>query len=599
MSEVSADKKKRSSGAVPASFLYGYLIRYKWVFFPAFGALILTAGLSLAFPYFLGSLIGSPSDALAGAEIDVESLQKNINRTVITLVCILFIQAIVGFFRVQGFIKAGEAALNNIRQDVLSHLLRLPIPFFHQHRAGELSGRLSGDLEILRETLMTTVPQFARQVVILIGGLIFLFCSSVKLSLFMLALIPVIVLAIAILGKSIKGFSRASQDALSKSNVVAEEAISGIQELKGNVNESFESKRYKAVLDEFKEVAYKGAKARALFVAFIIFALFGSISVVAWFGAGMLSRGEIATEEFVRFILFSVFVGASLGAMPEIFSQIAKADGATERIREILAMKPEVSIEQSQELVIPDLQGQVTFENISFAYPSRPDSNVLRDVSFNVEVGQRIAIVGASGAGKSTLFQLLLGFYNPDLGHLKIDGKLAQDYELSTRRASMSLVPQDIFLFGGTISENILYGSPNSSEEEMIEAAKQAYAHDFICDFAEGYETMVGQRGVKLSGGQRQRIAIARAILANPRILLLDEATSALDAESEKYVQEALNKLMESRTSIVIAHRLATIRSCDKIYVLEHGEILESGTHEELVALGQRYKYLAETQFIA
>ena len=311
----------------------------------------------------------------------------------------------------------------------------------------------------------------------------------------------------------------------------------------------------------------------------------------------MLIKGEISSAEFTRFILFSVFVGASLGAMPEIFSQLQKADGATERIREILAMTPELPAESEVEPA--PLQGHVSFDKVSFRYPSRPDAQVLQEVSLEAKPGERIAIVGASGAGKSTLFQLLLGFYQQDEGAITFDGQEGSEYGLASLRSSMALVPQDVFLFGGTIAENILYGAPGKSMEEVKQAAKLAYAHDFIESFEEGYETMVGQRGVKLSGGQRQRIAIARAILADPKVLLLDEATSALDAESEKYVQEALDGLMKERTSFIIAHRLATIRSCDRIYVLEQGQVIESGSHDELMAQGARYKYLAETQFLA
>ena len=587
------------SGIVPARFLYQYLLRYKKVFFPAFFALILTAGLSLAFPYFLGGLIGTPSDALRGLKVTPEQVQERVNSTVFYLLIILLVQAVIGFFRVQGFIKAGEAALNDIRKDVMAHLVRLPIPFFHQHRAGELSGRLTGDLEILRETLMTTVPQLARQVVILIGGLVFIFLSSVKLSLFMLALLPVIILAIAILGRSIKGFSRATQDALAESNVVAEEAISGIQELKSYQNESLEVNRYEGALEVFKKVAYKGANARALFIAFIIFALFGSISVVAWFGAGMLSRGEISTTEFTHFILFSIFVGASLGAMPEIFGQLAKADGATERLREILAL----STENYASETVSDQQGEgcnevLVFQNVSFSYPSRPNELVLNQVSLEVTAGQRVAIVGSSGAGKSTLFQLLQGFYKPSAGEILVEGVSQDSLPISRRRAKMALVPQEVFLFGGSILDNIRYGRPQASEKDVQEASRLGYAHQFIMQFEKGYETLVGQRGVLLSGGQRQRIAIARAILADPEILLLDEATSALDSESEKIVQEALETLMQGRTSIIIAHRLATIKECDVIFVLEQGKIVERGSHDELIAQNGRYQYLAENQFL-
>jgi len=583
---------------LPATFLYGYLLRYKWTFFPALFALILTAGLSLAFPYLLGSLIGSPSDALSGEVVDLDLQQSDINQTVLCLVSILFAQASVGFFRVQGFIKAGEAALNDIRQEVLSHLVKLPISFFHTHRSGELSARFAGDLEILREALMTTVPQFARQTVILIGGLLFIFCSSVKLSLFMLALIPIVVLAIAILGRTIKKYSRATQDALATSNVIVEEAISGIQELKCNGNEAFEVEKYSQALGDFKTLAYKGAKARALFLAFIIFALFGCIALVAWFGAGMLIRQEISTEEFTHFILFSIFVGASLGAMPEIFSQIQKTNGATERIREILALEPEFVSDPVKEG--EKIQAHtVELKNVEFSYPSRPKAKVLNKVSLNVRKGERVAIVGSSGSGKSTLFQLLFKLYEQTSGQILFGGQEVGASQLQDLRSQLALVPQDVFLFGGSILENIRYGRPEASVEEVKEAAKQAFAHDFITTFESGYETLVGPRGVQLSGGQRQRIAIARAILKAPHLLLLDEATSALDAESEKHVQLALDVLMRDRTSIIIAHRLSTIKNCDHIYVLEHGEIVESGTHEELIAQNKRYKFLADTQFLA
>lgn len=586
-------KEKKKVSTVPAKFLYKYLLRYKAIFFPALLALMLTAGLSLAFPYYLGSLIGTPAEALKG-NADFTVVEESLNKTIFILVGILTLQAVIAFFRVQGFIKAGESALNDIRKDVFSHLVRLPIEFFHKQRAGEISGRIAGDLEVLRETLMTTVPQFARQVVILIGGLIFLFITSVKLSLFMLGLIPVVVLAVAILGKSIRNFSRSAQDALSDSNVVVEESVTGIHELKAYTNEEYEVTRYESALNEFKNVAFKGAKARAAFVSFIIFALFGSISIVAWFGAGMLGNGEITSKEFTQFILFSVFVGASLGSIPEIFSQLNKAEGATERVREILGEN--VEEELSSEALT--LAGQVELKNLNFAYPSAPEREILKNLSLKVQPGEKVAIVGSSGAGKSTLFQLLLGFYSTAEGQLLFDGKDANTLSLQARRKEIAIVPQDVLLFGGSIEENILYGDPSATEKAVRVAAEKANAVEFIEQLTEKYETLVGHRGVKLSGGQRQRIAIARAILADPKILLLDEATSALDSENEKLVQNALEELMKGRTSFIIAHRLSTIKTCDRIFVLEAGQIVESGSHDELMQLEGRYKHLAETQLL-
>ena len=593
--EKEAKKPKR----VTALSLYGYLDRYRGIFLPSLVALFVTAALSLAFPYYLGSLIGgAPSEMLKeGASLDVAMVTEKINRTVLTLVAILAFQAFISYWRVRGFIKAGESALNDIRREVFSRLLHLPVEFFQKHRAGELSGRVAADLAVLRETLLTTVPQLARQTVILVGGLVFIFISSWKLSLFMLAMIPVVVLAVALFGRKVRKYSSAAQDSLAESSVVVEESTAGIAEVKSYCNEEFEQGRYESALQDYLGVVMKGTKARAAFLAFIIFALFGAIAVVAWFGAGMLAKGQIDPEEFTRFILFSVFIGASLGSFPEIVSQVQKANGATERLREILAEDPEVA-GPAADGSASEIVGAVAARELKFAYPSRPEVDVLDGVSFQVQAGERVAFVGPSGAGKSTLFSLLLGFYDASEGELLLDGKSVSEFPLSGRRGAMAVVPQDVLLFGGSIRENIAYGKPGASEAEVMEAAKKAYADDFIEAFPEGYDTLVGPRGVKLSGGQRQRIAIARAILADPKILLLDEATSALDSESERLVQSALDELMKGRTSLIIAHRLGTVRSADRICVLKGGAVIESGTHDELIAKEGTYRLLAETQLL-
>jgi ABC-type multidrug transport system fused ATPase/permease subunit len=590
-------EEKEKVKRVTALSFYVYLDRYRSIFLPSLVALFLTAGLSLAFPYYLSSLIGgAPREMLTeGAALDVEAVTESINRTVLTLVAILALQAFISYWRVRGFIKSGESALNEIRRDVFGRLLRLPVEFFQRHRAGELSSRVAADLAVLRETLLTTVPQLARQTVTLIGGLIFIFISSWKLSLFMLAMIPVVVLAVAIFGRKVRKYSSSAQDSLAESSVVVEESTSGIAEVKAYCNERFEEERYESSLQGYMEVVLEGTKARAAFLAFIIFALFGSIAVVAWFGAGMLAKGQITPEEYARFILFSVFVGASLGSFPEIISQVQKANGATERLREILAEDPE---EEGGEGGSVEIAGAVAAQNLGFAYPSRPEVQVLDGVSFEAKAGERVAFVGASGAGKSTLFALLLGFYEKTTGELLLDGKPAGSMPLSTRRGAMALVPQDVLLFGGSIRENIAYGRPGASDEEITAAATKAYAHEFIAGFPEGYETLVGPRGVKLSGGQRQRIAIARAILADPKILLLDEATSALDSESERLVQAALDELMKGRTSLIIAHRLGTVKNADRIHVLQSGKVIETGSHDELIAGDGTYRLLAETQLL-
>ena len=574
-------------------WILGYLMREKAVFLPSLLALFLTAMLSLAFPYFLKELVGNPSDALRRS-VDPALILERSNRIVLELLGVLGLQAVVAFFRVQGFIRSGESALNNLRSDLYRHLLRLPMSYFHEQRAGALSNRISADLGVVRDTLLNTVPQAVRQSVILVGGLIFIFISSWKLSLIMLSSVPVVVLAVAFFGRKVRAYSKSAQDSLAEAGTVIEETVQGMADVKAFANEDFESRRYGSALERFFHVASRGARSRAAFLAFIIFALFGTISMVIWQGARMLATEQITWTNFASFILFSIFVGASLGSFPEIVSQLQQTSGATERLRELLDAKPERADGDDQAV----LRGAVEFEQVSFRYPSRPEARVLDDLSFAVQPGQRVALVGPSGAGKSTVLSLILGFGEPAAGRILFDGREAGEISLRAIRSQMAIVPQEVLLFGGTIRENVGYGKTGATEDEIHEACRLANATEFIERLPEGMETVVGPRGVKLSGGQRQRIAIARAILANPRILLLDEATSALDSESERLVNEALERLMQGRTSIVIAHRLSTVRHADRILVFNQGRIVESGTHDEMVAQAGMYRLLVETQLV-
>ena len=588
---MSEPKSKKSISS--HRWILGYLMREKMVFLPSLAALFFTAMLSLAFPWFLKELIGNPADVLKLGVNPQEVLAKS-NQVVLELVAVLGLQAFIAFFRVQGFIHAGESALNRLRRDLFAHLVRLPMSFFQEQRSGALSNRISGDLGVVRETLLTTVPQAVRQSVILVGGLIFIFVASWKLSLIMLGSVPVVVLAIAFFGRKVRGYSKAAQDSLAEAGTVIEETVQGIADVKSFTNEPFEGARYDRSLERFFGVTMRGAKSRAAFLSFIIFALFGTIAFVAWFGARMMAHGEITDKNFVSFILFSIFVGASLGSFPEIISQFQQTAGASERLRELLEEKPERTTGDAT----VKLAGWLAFENLSFRYPSRPDVQVLDDLSFTAEPGQRVALVGPSGAGKSTTFSLILGFNDPEKGSVLFDGRAASSLSLQALRSQIAIVPQEVLLFGGSIRENIEYGKPGASMEEIEAAARLANAHDFITKLPESFDTLVGPRGTKLSGGQRQRIAIARAVLADPRILLLDEATSALDSESERLVNEALERLMHGRTSLVIAHRLSTVRHADKILVFNHGKIVESGTHEELIERDGTYRFLVETQLV-
>jgi len=584
----SAEKKSPVSSH---KWILAYLMREKKIFIPSLIALFVTAALALAFPYFLKELIGSPVDGRQNAVPPAEIMEK-INGTILKLIAALFLQAFIGFFRVQGFIRSGESALNRLRQDLFTHLLRLPIPYFQEQRAGSLSNRVSADLALVRETLISTVPQAVRQTVILIGGLVFIFISSWKLSLVMLGCIPVVVLLIAFFGRKVRNHSKAAQESLAEASTVIEESVQNIADVKAYTNEPFEQDRYQTSLQAFLAVTLRGAKARGAFLSFIILVLFGTIAFVVWYGARMYSHGGITWENFFAFIIFSIFVGASLGSFPEIISQFQATTGATERLREILDMPTERETGGSGQ----QLTGRIALDDLSFTYASRPEIPVLRNVSIALPAGQRTAIVGPSGAGKSTLFSLILGFNDPSSGKLLFDGTDSQEISLESLRSQISIVPQEVMLFGGTIMENIAYGKPGATTEEIQLAATQANANGFINELPESYQTLVGPRGTKLSGGQRQRIAIARAILADPKILLLDEATSALDSESERLVNEALERLMAGRTSLVIAHRLSTVRHADQILVLSKGRLVEKGTHDELYAAGGTYRFLAETQ---
>ncbi len=584
---------KTDSSIAAHRWVLGYLMKEKKIFIPSLLALFFTAVLSLAFPWFLKELIGNPTDAWKSG-VDSQQVLEKSNRIVLELLAVLALQAIVAFFRVQGFIRAAECALNRLRQDLFSHIVRLPMAFYQEQRSGALSNRISADLGIVRDTLLQTVPQAVRQSVILLGGLVFILIASWKLSLILLCSVPVVILAIAIFGRKVKGFSKQAQDALEDSSSVLEESVQGIADVKSFHNEAFEEKRYASALSEFFVVTRRGAKYRAAFLAFIIFVLFGTIALVTWFGARMLAHGEISGTNFISFILFSIFVGASLGSFPEIISQLQQTAGATERLREILRLSTEPTGGDHS----ARMEGHLRFRDVSFSYPSRPDLTVLRDISFDVSPGQRVAFVGPSGAGKSTMFSLILGFHQIKSGSIEVDEHAFESWSQRALRAQMAIVPQEVQLFGGTIRENIAYGKLDASEAEIEHAAQQANAHDFITQQPDGYQTIVGPRGTKLSGGQRQRIAIARAILADPRILLLDEATSALDAESERLVHEALERLMHGRTSLIIAHRLSTVRHADRILVFQHGKIVEQGTHHDLLEAHGAYRYLVETQLI-
>jgi len=570
-----------------AKTIFTYAGNHKWKFFIGLIFLLLTGATALAFPKLMGMLVDCVKNKDNGEA----------NQIALGLIVILFLQSFFSFFRLSLFVNFTENTLANLRLALYTNLVKLPMTFFSQKRVGELNSRISADITQIQDTLTTTIAEFLRQFILIIGGVILLATESLKLTLLMLSVVPLVAIAAVVFGRFIRKYSKKVQDQVAESQVIVEETMQGISIVKAFANEWYEIARYKGKISDVVKLAIKGGQYRGYFASFIIFCLFGAIVAVVWFGVRLSIAGEMSVGQLISFVLYSTFVGASFGGIAELYAQIQKAIGATERVFELLDENPE-KINSDANRKQEKIKGNVTFNNVAFSYPTRQEIEVLKNVNFTAEFGQKIAIVGPSGAGKSTISSLLLRFYDITSGEITVDGKNIYDYDLEDLRGNMSIVPQDVILFGGTIRENIAYGKPDASDEEIILAAKQANAFNFIEGFPEKFETLVGERGVKLSGGQRQRIAIARALLKNPSILILDEATSSLDSESEKLVQEALEVLMEGRTSIIIAHRLSTIRNADKILVLDGGKISEEGTHQELINLENGiYKNLSNLQF--
>ncbi|MBK6629485.1 MAG: ATP-binding cassette domain-containing protein [Flavobacteriales bacterium] len=561
--------------------LFRYLRPHRWTFAAGLLFLIGTSGLSLVFPGLMGKLIDSSKGetSFSAPLFDL----TNTDSIFLLLLLVFAVQAVLGFFRIYLFAHVTEHMLADLRRDTYAHLLRLPMAFFAKRRVGELNSRLSADVALLQDTFTTTLAELLRQLIIIAAGIVLLARLSPELTLTMLASVPVVVLVAVLFGRFIGRLSRQVQDRIADTNVIVDETLQGIQSVKAFANEAWESMRYGRSVLSARALAMRGARWRGALVSFIILCMFGAIILVVWRGVNLQREGLLTNGELVTFIMYSVFVGASIGGIPEHVNTVLKAIGATERLMDLHDEPGEpVSLEARKERI--ELRGRIAFEDVSFHYATRADVPVLRNVSFAAEPGQRIALVGPSGAGKSTVAALVLRFFDPVQGTVRIDDRDARDYPLTALRDRMAIVPQEVLLFGGSIRENIAYGRPDATDAEVEAAARRANAHDFIAAFPEGYATVVGERGIQLSGGQRQRIAIARAVLKDPAILILDEATSALDSESERLVQEALEQLMRGRTSLVIAHRLSTIRDADRILVLDKGVIAESGTHGELIA---------------
>ena len=571
--ELSKDSYKK------AKRFFGFLKPYRGAYTIGWVFLILSSVTAMLFPVLMGQLLGAKKTDAPMFEMPNVDL-TDINTIIIVMFCVFAAQAVFSFFRILIFSNVTERALRDLKQKSFVKMVNFPLDFFNRNKVGELTSRIATDINLLQETLNTTIAEFFRQFVTITISLGYILIVSWQLALWMLAVVPVLAIVAIVFGRYIKKLSKSAQEESAKSNSILEEVLTGIVNVKAFTNEKYESNRYTTKVEKIMGLNIKSGLMRGAFVSFIIFAMFGGIAFVIWKAKGMEIAGDITNAEFITFIMMTIFLGASFASIPDLYAKIQKAIGATEHLMDLL----EEESETKDGLELTNFSGKVSFEDVSFSYPQRKEIMVLNKINFVCQAGQTTALVGSSGAGKSTISSLLLRFYNIDSGRISFDDANVEDLKLESLRDQIAIVPQEVILFGGTIRENILYGNINATEEQINEAAKKANAFDFIMGFPDKMETLVGDRGIQLSGGQKQRIAIARAVLKNPKILILDEATSALDSESEKLVQDALDKLMEGRTSFVIAHRLTTIKNADNILVMDKGRIVEQGKHDALIA---------------
>ncbi|MBK7872980.1 MAG: ATP-binding cassette domain-containing protein [Saprospiraceae bacterium] len=574
-----------------ASKIFKYIRPYRWSFIGGLALLVVSSLLFMLFPGAAGEM----ANVANGAKPKIDLTLKEFG---LFFLILLIVQGVFSYLRTVLFANVSEKGMADVRKAVYQSLITQDVPFLEQRRVGELTSRITSDVEKLQSAFSITLAEFIRQLVTLVSGIAIIAWLTPELSYIMLLTFPVVVVVAMVFGRYIRRISKKRQDELANTNVIVEETLQSFPVVKAFTNEWYEVLRYGKSIDKVVQISLKFARTRGLFFIFIITVLFGAVFFILWQGALLVERGDMQVGDLFSFILYTAFIGGAIGGLGNLYTELTSALGATERIQEILDRPGELQPSNMPLQAHERVNGHIEYRDVKFSYPTRKDMQVLKGIDLIIHPGQKVALVGASGAGKSTIVQLLLQLYKVDEGDIIIDGKSIYSYDLLKYRQNIAIVPQEVLLFGGTIRENILYGKPDANEQELIEAAKKANAWDFIQSFPDGLDTIVGERGVKLSGGQRQRVAIARAILKDPAILLLDEATSSLDAESEKLVQEALNRLMEGRTSIIIAHRLATIRDVDCIYVLENGQIIEQGTHQELSLMEDGvYNTLAKLQF--